>query len=47
MAIKIEFDGNLNPQHPTFVLATRSGKKLGALSTIEDVTVKDSSEDSS
>lgn len=47
MAIKIEFDGNLNPQHPTFVLATRSGKKLGVLSTIEDVTVKDSSEDSS
>ena len=47
MAIKITFDGDLNPQHPTFVLATRSGRKLGALTNIEDVTVKDSSEDSS
>lgn len=47
MAIKITFDGDLNPQHPTFVLATRSGTKLGVLNTIEDVTVKDSSEDSS
>ena len=31
MAIKIQFDQNYNAEQPTFVLTTRSGKKLGKL----------------
>lgn len=45
MAIKIEFDGNINPQLPTFILATRSGDKLGVLNTIDNVAIKDSLND--
>ena len=41
MAIKIEFDGNINPLSPTFVLATRGGEKLGVLNTIDNISVKD------
>lgn len=41
MAIKIEFDSNVNPLSPTFVLATRSGEKLGVLNTVDSITVKD------
>ena len=42
MAIKICFDGDACPQVPTFVLATRSGNKLGVLNTIDNISMSDS-----
>lgn len=42
MAIKICFDGDACPQVPTFVLATRSGNKLGVLNTVDNISLSDS-----
>lgn len=41
MAIKIKFDPTHNPQFPTFILATRSFKKLGVITNITDLHIKD------
>lgn len=40
MAIRINFDSTHNAQHPTYVLATRNGRKLGKLPAY-NITVKD------
>ena len=40
MAIKIEFDSSYNPIPPVIVLATKSGKRLGALPA-KDILLKD------
>ena len=40
MAIKIEFDSSYNPIPPVIVLATKSGKRLGALPA-NDILLKD------
>ena len=40
MAIKIEFDSSYNPIQPVIVLATKSGKRLGALPA-KDTLLKD------
>lgn len=40
MAVKIRFDPSGNPEFPTIILATKSGKKLGELSK-HNITVKD------
>lgn len=40
MAVRIQFDGTHNPIQPTLVLATRRGKKLGALPAT-DIVFKD------
>ena len=41
MAIKIKFDTNDIPENPTFVLSKRSGDKIGLLSNITNIQVKD------
>ena len=41
MAIKIKFDTNDIPENPTFVLSKRSGDKIGMLSNITNIQVKD------
>ena len=41
MAVRIKFDSSHNVIHPTFVLATRSGNKLGAINAY-DISVSDS-----
>jgi len=41
MAVRIKFDTSHNPELPTFVLATRSGKKLGKITNISNVHVGD------
>lgn len=45
MSIKIEFDGQHSPRIPTIVLASRNGKKIGVLNTIDNISVKDSIDD--
>lgn len=48
MAIKIKFDLNGNPELPTIILATRSGKKLGQLDVnAESVDLSDKLNDAS
>lgn len=42
MAIQIKFDAERRPALPTFVLATQSGVKLGALNNIDNVVLTDS-----
>lgn len=41
MAIKIKFDTNDIPENPTFVLSKRSGDKIGLISNITNIQVKD------
>ena len=41
MAIKIKFDTNDIPEIPTFVLSKRSGDKIGMLSNITNIQLKD------
>lgn len=41
MAVRIKFDSSHNVIHPTFVLATRSGNKLGAINAT-NISVSDS-----
>lgn len=41
MAIKINFDPSGNPELPTFVLAKKNGDKIGKLSNISGINVRD------
>ena len=41
LAVRIKFDSSHNVIHPTFVLATRSGNKLGAINAT-NISVSDS-----
>lgn len=41
MAVRIRFDQEHNVIQPTFVLATRSGKKLGVIQA-DDIQISDS-----
>ncbi|MDD5900321.1 MAG: hypothetical protein PUC73_05420 [Lachnospiraceae bacterium] len=45
MGIKLDFDSNMMPQTPTFVLATRNGTKIGKISNITGVRLKPSMKD--
>lgn len=47
MAIKINFDTSHNTEEPTFILANRSGNKIGKLGNIESVNLKDGMNDKS
>lgn len=42
MGIKLDFDTNMIPQTPTFVLATRNGTKIGKIENITGVHLKPS-----
>lgn len=46
MGVKIRFDTTNHPENPTFILATRSGKKLGLVAA-SGITIKDSMNDAS
>ena len=41
MAIKINFDAQRNPEKPTFILSTRSGKKYSGIINAENIIVSD------
>lgn len=41
MAIKINFDSNYNAESPTLVLAKRNGDKIGLLSNVDNINLKD------
>ena len=41
MAIRINFDGNHNAETPTLVLGKRNGDKIGLISNIDNINLKD------